>query len=68
MRGRAYDDNPAGIEEAIKSNPRAFALATRHLYILKVVWHLALTISELFLLILYNKHMLMMYGCLLIPD
>jgi hypothetical protein len=35
-------------------------LATRWLCISKVVWYLALTISAIFLLILYNEHILMM--------
>jgi DNA polymerase III psi subunit len=67
MHGRVYYDYRVGIEKAIKSDPRAFlvkkrALATRQLCISKVVKHLALTTSAIFLLILYNDHMLMMYA------
>jgi hypothetical protein len=59
VHGRAYGDYRVGIEEAIKSNPRAFfgyvdlkktELAIRQLCISKVVWNLALTTSAIFLL------------------
>jgi hypothetical protein len=57
-------------EEAIKSDPKAFFgyVDLKKKRVLMVVWHLALTTSSIFLLVLYNEHIMMMYGCLLIQD
>jgi hypothetical protein len=62
MHGRAYDDYRVGngIEEAIKSYPMAFfgyadfkkKRVGFPLYIFKVVWHLALTTSAIFLILI----------------
>jgi hypothetical protein len=69
MHGRAYDDYRVGIEEAIKSDPKPFfghvdLKKNRVCYpsVMHFEGHLASG------LILYNEHMLMMHGCLLIPD
>jgi hypothetical protein len=68
MHGRAFDDLQRG-EEAIKSHPRTFFwLCGSAFQNSKVVWHLVIMTSANFLLILYDKHMLMMYECLLIPN
>jgi hypothetical protein len=75
MHGRAYDKYRVGIEKAINSDPRVFfgnvnlkKKRIGQLCILKVLWHLALAKFVIFLLILYNEHKLMMYGCFLILD
>jgi hypothetical protein len=69
MHGGAYDDYSVGNEEATINDPKTFfgyvdLKKKRQLCILKVVWHLVLKKSAIFLMILNNEHMLMMYGCL----
>jgi hypothetical protein len=75
--GRTYDDFPVGIEEAIKCDPKIFfgyvdlkkkRVKYPSVIDFEVLCHLVLMTSAIFLLILYNEHMLMMYVCLLIPN
>jgi hypothetical protein len=61
----AHDDYRAKIEEAIKSDPKTF-FGYVGVCILKVVWPLAPRKSVICLRILFNEHIPMMSGCLLI--
>jgi hypothetical protein len=71
------DDYLVGIEEVIKRDPKTFCgyvdlkkkrVGYPSVMLSNVVWHVVLMTSAIFLLILYNEHMLMMFGCLLIPN
>jgi hypothetical protein len=65
MHDGAYDDYRVGIKEAINSDPRAFF---GYVDLKKKCVGYPTVTSAIFLLILYNEYMLMIYGCLLLSD
>jgi hypothetical protein len=76
MHGWAYDNDRVGIEEVIKSDSKTFLVMWENLKkkcvgypsVMHFEGRMASSPDDICNLFLYNEQLLMMYGCLLIPD